>query len=259
MNNDASVGVLPLGQVGFRLQFGDTIVYIDPYLSDNVAHKEGPEMQRLFPVPFAPDTVVDADWVLVTHEHVDHCDPETLQPLSEASSAARFMCPPGVRDILQRLGIPGKRIVLAQECDWLPLADGLRVIGVPAAHPRIERDTSGYVACVGYVLEYKGRSFYHAGDTSIEEELLTKLIALAPIEVAFLPVNERNYFRDRRGIIGNMSVREAFTMAEEIGVKVLVPTHWDMFSLNSVTRGEIELLYKLLAPRFELSIYPEAL
>jgi hypothetical protein len=38
---------------------------------------------------------------------------------------------------------------------------------------------------------------------------------LGPIDVAFLPMNERSFFRKRRGIIGNMSVREAFAMAAE--------------------------------------------
>ena len=57
-----------------------------------------------------------------------------------------------------------------------------------------------------------------AGDTSVYEELLSCLKSVAPIDVAFLPVNEGT-FRDRRGIVGNMSVREAFELADESVLK----------------------------------------
>ncbi|MGH2708602.1 MAG: MBL fold metallo-hydrolase, partial [Actinomycetota bacterium] len=88
--------------------------------------------------------------------------------------------------------------------------------------------------------------------------LLAVLRGLGPIDVAFLPVNERSFFRKRRGIIGNMSVREAFAMAAEIGVRTLVPMHWDMFAPNSVFREEIELVYGRLSPPFALSLHPAA-
>ena len=35
-----------LGQVGYRLQFGSTVVYIDPYLSDYVEEVEDPELRQ---------------------------------------------------------------------------------------------------------------------------------------------------------------------------------------------------------------------
>ena len=54
-------------------------------------------------------------------------------------------------------------------------------------------------------------------------------------------------------------IREAFGLAEEIGARIVVPTHWDMFAPNQVYREEIELLYKLISPEFKLSIYPEML
>ena len=47
----------------------------------------------------------------------------------------------------------------------------------------------------------------------------------APIHMAILPVNEFNFFRSREGIVGNMSVREAFGLASEIGADRVVPVH----------------------------------
>jgi L-ascorbate metabolism protein UlaG (beta-lactamase superfamily) len=47
-------------------------------------------------------------------------------------------------------------------------------------------------------------------------------------------------------------------MAAEIGVRTLVPMHWDMFAPNSVFREEIELVYGRLNAPFALSINPTA-
>lgn len=259
MKQAGTIGTTALGQVGYRLQFGPTVLYIDPYLSDYVEEVEGPELRRLFPLPCAPESVRDAAWILLTHAHIDHCDPHTIGPLAEASPSCRFLGPAPVLDVLRQQGIAEGRLQLAPEGTWLQLDEAVKVTAVPAVHPTVERDGQGRVQSVGYVLEYERRRIYHAGDTSIADELIRALKALAPIDIAFIPVNERNYFRDRRGIIGNMTIREAFGLAGEIGASVLVPTHFDMFEPNAVTREEIELLHALLKPACALSLYPTEL
>ncbi len=259
MKQNSKCQLVPLGQVGYRFQFGPTVVFIDPYLSDYVEEVEGPDLRRSFPAPFPADAVCDADWVLVTHAHIDHCDPRTIGPLALASPSSRFIGPPPVLRVLRRLGIDGGRLHLAPETTWLSLGDALQVTAVPAAHPQVVRDPDGHAESVGYVLEFQGRRFYHAGDTSVADELMQRLKDLAPLEIGFLPVNERNFFKDRRGIIGNMTLREAFGLADEIGTQVVVPTHWDMFKPNAVPREEIELLYQLLRPACHLALYPHEL
>lgn len=251
-----SIPVYPLGQSGFRFQFGEVIIYTDPYLSEHVADLEGLEMKRMCPIRFEPADIKDADFVLISHAHIDHCDLKTLLPLAAASPRCMFIAPREVTKLLSAQGIASGRLVAAPEA-WIPLANGLRVRPVPAAHTEVERDESGYLRFLGYVLDYRGSLIYHAGDTSPDTEIFEVLKDLGPIDVALLPVNERNFFRDRRGIIGNMSVREAFQMAEEIGTKTLVPMHWDMFAPNCVYREEIELLYRLMKPPFAMVLEPQ--
>src|SRR3546814_10343863 len=120
----------------------------------------------------------------------------------------------------------------------------------PAAHPLIERDTLGHLRYVGYVIEHRDRRLYLAGDTSVVQELIDRLDALKPIATALLPVNEHNFFRGRRGIIGNMSVREAFQLDDELGLEHVVPVHWDMFAANAVGVAEIRAVYAPMQPRF---------
>ena len=248
----------PLGQSGYKMSFPECVLYVDPYLSDHVEATEGPELRRLFPLPYLPGQVTDAQWVLVTHIHMDHCDLHSLLPIAKASPQCRFICPAECILVLETAGIPKERLVVAPE-NWIDLGMGTRLVAVPAAHPTIQRDETGNLRYVGYVIEHEGRRFYHAGDTSVEKKLIDRVLALAPFEVAFLPVNERNYYRESCGIIGNMTVREAFQLATDLSVQTLVPMHWDMFAPNSVYREEIELLYRLIKPPFDLRFYPESL
>jgi L-ascorbate 6-phosphate lactonase len=252
-----TIPALFLGQAGVRLGLSDCVAYIDPYLTDSVADTYGQHLRRLTPPPLRPDQVTDADWLLITHAHLDHCDPGTILPIMTASPHCRLMAPPDARELLVQWGVDRSRITPAEET-WRPLSDSTRVHAVPAAHPTVVRDRSGEPQCVGYVIDHKGYRVFHAGDTSPSDELDQALADLRPISVALLPVNERNYYRDRANIIGNMSVREAFEFATEMGFERVVPIHWDLFGPNSVYREEIELLYRLARPRFELMLVPSS-
>ena len=74
------------------------------------------------------------------------------------------------------------------------------------------------------------------------------------MNIVILPINEHNFMREKLGIIGNMSLREAFYLADFLNTKELIPIHWDMFELNSVFKEEIQLLYELLKPNFTLNL-----
>ena len=95
-------------------------------------------------------------------------------------------------------------------------------------------------------------TIYSAGDTSLCEEIITQLRKLPIINLGLLPVNEDNFFRRRRGIIGNMSIREAFGLADEIGIEKVLPMHWDLFDANGALKEEIESIYKGYNWKFKL-------
>jgi L-ascorbate metabolism protein UlaG (beta-lactamase superfamily)/glycosyltransferase involved in cell wall biosynthesis len=258
MNNKSRVPLQMLGQSGCKLQFPNCNIFLDPYLSNSVQDLDSPDLERLKPTPFLPESVTDADKVLITHEHIDHCDPHTIPKLAKASPQATFICPQTVYFKLIEWGIDEDRIILASE-DWSELDENLSLRAIPAAHPDIVRDKNGNLACVGYLIKYYDQLIYLAGDTCVKQEIIDTLVASGPIHTAFLPVNEHNFFRGRRGIIGNMSVREAFQFAEEIKAKQVVAVHWDMFAINSVEPEEIKLIHKILNPSFTLSINPSQL
>ncbi len=249
------IEVTALGQTGYRFRFGGSVVYIDPYLSDSVEALAGPGARRLHRAPISPGDVSDADLVLLTHVHLDHCDPETLKPLSEASPRAQFIAPSVCQDALRSCGISGDRIQ-SPPTTWSEPLPGISVTSVPSCHPTVRIAPDGGFECVGYGLRFAGRLLYHAGDTVVSEQVLQAVQAMGRPDWAFLPVNETNFFRSRADIVGNMSPREAFQFADEIGVQEVVPTHWDLFPANCVPLEEIELVYRIERRRHRLRVIP---
>lgn len=257
-NKSQGIPVSVLGQAGLKLTLSRLNLYFDPYLSNSVEILHSADLIRQIPIPILPEDVVDADFVFITHEHTDHCDPHTLPQVATASPKAKFVVPSCLTQKLVDWGIGIDRIIAATE-NWMELDAELKFMAVPAAHPKIKRDSCGNLEFVGYLIEFEGRRLYIAGDTCVDQTIIDILVGQSPIHAAFLPVNEQNFFRERRGIIGNMSVREAFQFAEEIGVKEVIPLHWDMFALNSIPLDEIQLTYKNMNPKFRLSINPTSL
>lgn len=234
-----SLAFYGLGQVGVAIRGPGGVIYIDPYLTDSDGG--GGHLERLFPPPVPPGEVTNADLVLVTHEHVDHFDPDTLRPLAQASPQARFAgpytCDP------RRAGIDASRWRHARAGE--PFADlGATVTPVPSAHTELEGAGRGH-AFLGYVIEWNGVTVYHAGDTVVWDGLIGTL-ARWRIDVAFLPINGRDYFRTRQGIVGNMNIREAAELAQALDAGLVVPTHYDLFAGNGADPGQfVSYLYRL--------------
>jgi len=250
-----SIPIQMLGQSGCKLSFPDLTLYVDPYLSHSVQEVLDESLVRQVAIQVLPEDVVDANVVLITHEHMDHCDPHTLSKLAQASPQASFIGPKSVIDNLAEWGIEQSRLTIAVE-DWMELTVKIRVRAIPAAHPEIVRDSKGHLLCVGYLIDYAGELIYLAGDTFARQEIIDTLNACGPINIAFLPVNEHNFFRSRIGIIGNMTVHEAFQFAQEINAKQVVAVHWDMFAINSVDPDEIRFIHSRMNPGFKLLMNP---
>lgn len=222
-----AVGVWWLGQASLVLKAGGAIVYVDPYLADSP--------RRLVPPAFPPEAVTNADLVLLTHDHSDHIDPTTLPALAAASPAAPLVAPrPVAARVGELVGDPARVVpaVAGERLDVGPVA----VVPIPAAHETLDEDPALGFPALGYVLEVDGVTLYLAGDTVPFEGLLE---ALAPfrIDLAFLPINGRDFFRTRRGTIGNMNEREAAELAAALDVDTVVPVHYGMFANNTVPPG----------------------
>jgi L-ascorbate metabolism protein UlaG (beta-lactamase superfamily) len=217
-------------------------LYVDPYLTDSDG--EGGSLPRTFPPPLAPAEVTNASAVVLTHVHIDHSDPHTVLPLSEASPDARFVAPFTSNDTLVEAGLDEKRILVPEIGEPVEIA-GSRITAVPSAHTELERDPERGYPYLGYVIEWNNVTVYHAGDTVVYDGLIETLSAW-DIDVAFVPINGRDYFRTGRGIVGNTDFRETAELTETLDFGLIVPTHYDLIEGNTVDPGHfVSHLYGL--------------
>ncbi len=227
------IALWSLGQAGFVVKGGQTIAYIDPYLSGSIASIGGPG--RRFPVPIAPETVQHAQIVFATHEHMDHADKDTLSALMAASPRAVLITSPQGREVAREADVADERIVTPKLGERVQLGD-LAYTPTPAAHYKFEVDDQGRARWMGFLIECNGVTVYHAGDTIIFPELLQALEG-KQIDIALLPMNGRDFTREERSIVGNMWPGEVIDLAQRIKARVLIGIHNDLFAENRLNSG----------------------
>src|SRR5262249_27293178 len=108
---------------------------------------------------------------------------------------------------------------------------GIRISGVASAHETLEHDERGRAKYLGYVLQVGGWTIYHSGDTVRYDSMAEKL-RLFKIDVALLPINGRS---PERRVPGNLFGREAAQLAKDIGAKLVIPCHFEMFEFNTAS------------------------
>jgi L-ascorbate metabolism protein UlaG (beta-lactamase superfamily) len=94
---------------------------------------------------------------------------------------------------------------------------------VPAAHDQLMLDAEGRNVYLGFVVKLGPWVVYHSGDTVVYDGMAQSLRPLA-IDVALLPIN---------GKVENMGGSDAARLAKDIGAKIVIPCHYDMFEFNT--------------------------
>ena len=239
---EGEVALWWLGQAGFAVRFGSHRLLIDPYLSDFLARKyaggEFPHV-RMMPAPLDPGRLTGLQWVLCSHAHSDHLDPETVAPLARNNPCCRFVVPRAVAHVAVERGVGAEAGGGHVEGPTVELAPRHSVHGGCAAHHQHETNDRGEHRFLGYVLRLGELCIYHSGDCVPYPGLEARL-ADAGIDLALLPVNGRDAYRLSRNIAGNFHVGEALALWAGLGIPFLVPHHFGMFAFNTADEGQLQ-------------------
>jgi L-ascorbate 6-phosphate lactonase len=212
-----TIAVWSLGQAGcvFKSSQG-TVVYVDPYLGDACNQLYG--LERLIAPPLdAAD--VRADFVLATHSHADHLDPDAFPVIARYNATALFIGPSSCTNAMRELGIPASQTYTLNHDDVLH--SGHVCIHATFAN-HVWGDPDDAPDAVGYVIDFGGLRVYISGDT-LYHERLEDIASLQP-HLAFICINGR---------WGNMSAPEAAHLATVLRAQAAVPTHYNMFANNT--------------------------
>ena len=195
-----------LGQAGLLIEADDKTIIVDPYLSDSVEKVE-PENYRRVPVE-RKFLDIQPDILILTHNHLDHADPETLPCYLEGDNSVTVLASRNAWGQVRTIGKNNNCVMFQRHTQWTE--GNLRFYAVHAEHS----DDSA----IGVVVEYQGKNYYIAGDTLYNTKVLRDLPS--DIEVAFLPVNGKG---------NNMNMDDALRFADACGAKKTVPVHFGMF------------------------------
>lgn len=169
-----------LGHAGFKIK-KKKVIYIDPYQINETEQ---------------------ADIILITHEHYDHCSLDDIELLKKEDTIII-----GPEKAVKNLD--GKNIIIVKPGDRKEV-EGIVIDAVPAYnigkkfHPKEKGN-------VGYVINIEGIKIYHAGDT----DLIPEMEKLA-VDIAMLPV----------GGDYTMNAEEAAAAANKIKPKIAIPMHY---------------------------------
>jgi L-ascorbate metabolism protein UlaG (beta-lactamase superfamily) len=226
-----------LGQSGFLLQWNGKRVLLDPYLSDSLTKKyaatDKPHI-RMSELVVQPALLKDISVVSSSHNHTDHLDAETLMPILNNNPGITFIIPEANRAfVVERIKCE-KAFPVGLNDGGSVTIDGFTFHGVPAKHNEIDRDENGNCKYLGYVITFGSYAIYHSGDTLWFDEMVGLLKPFA-LDLALLPINGNN--PDRK-VAGNLNCHEAVKLGKALGVKYVIPCHYDMFAFNTANVGD---------------------
>lgn len=203
-----------LGQAGYVIRVAGLTVVIDPYLSDS-AGKGSPEFSRQFPPPIAAADL-EADIYIITHDHLDHLDPDTIVPFAGKADTL-FVAPRLAARKLPALGVPEDRIIILNAGEtWM--GTNIEITGVFALPTGADvLDTTGYQLKFA-----NGRTVYHTSDTQFHP-LVLAAAPKAP-DVMLVPIN---------GKWNNPGPEQAAVFTQSVQPKFVLPNHYDMMALNA--------------------------
>ena len=227
-----------LGQSGFLIKAPGGVLLFDPYLSDSLTKKyattDKPHV-RLSELVVEPGLLDMVDVVTSSHNHTDHLDAFTLNPLREACDELTIVVPEANRAfVADRLGMDPSELATLDAGQSATFV-AFTLHAVPAAHNELDTDEQGRHKYLGFVAEFDAggkRCFvYHSGDT-LRYEGMAETLKQGPIDLALLPINGN---KPERRVAGNLFGDEAAQLAKDIDAGLVLPCHYDLFAFNTQT------------------------
>ncbi len=181
-----SLAITYVNHATFLIQTGGLNILTDPVWSERVSPLSFAGPKRMRPPGVRFEDLPEIDLVIISHNHYDHLDIETLKNLNE-QYAPEFIVPLGVDLYLNQEGIAN-----TTSLDWwenTSVSESVNVNSVPAQHISarglFDRNKTLWS---GYVLETNSGNVYFAGDTGYGEFFKEIGEKFESITVSLIPI-----------------------------------------------------------------------
>ena len=214
-----------LGHATALLEIDGRRLLTDPVFSKTASPGPLFGVARFFAPPLPLGELPDVDAVLLTHDHYDHLDWQTVRAL--AGRVPRWIAPLGVGAHLERWGVPADRIT---ELDWWDEAsvEGVRVVATPSRHfsgrSLTGRDTTLWC---GYAVLGEAGRVYLTGDGGMQPQFAEVGRRLGPFNVTLAEAGAYN--ADWADI--HLGPEQAVEAVRQARGGLMIPVHWGTFNL----------------------------
>ncbi|HET9517538.1 MAG TPA: MBL fold metallo-hydrolase, partial [Actinoplanes sp.] len=221
----AGLHVTWYGHSSALLELEGRRVLIDPVWSERCSPSRlvGPKRMHEMPVALRDLPAIDA--VLISHDHYDHLDMDTVRTLVDLQSAP-FLVPLGVGAHLAAWGVPESRIV---ELDWdeTHSVDGFTLTCTAAQHFSGRSVQRNVTLWASWVITRGERSVFYSGDTGYFPGFAAIGQQYGPFDVTLVQVGAYGdawpdiHMVPEDGVATHLDVRGG----------LMVPVHWGTFNL----------------------------
>lgn len=214
-----------LGHSTFLLRLGGKRLLIDPILGDlSFLYR------RQVPFPFDAAQLRELDYILLSHDHRDHCDEPSLKQLGALNPRAHILTGLNMATLLRHEMLLPNVIYEAGWFQQYPETDGLRIVFVPSRHwsRRSLLDTNERL-WGGFVIEGNGRKLYFGGDSGYGNHFAMVGEAFPDLDVSIIGIGayKPEWFMGPNHI----SPADAVTAFMDTGARLMVPMHYGVFDL----------------------------
>lgn len=238
-------GILWLGHASFFIRLNGKSILLDPVFG------KPPILRNFVDVPSPIEKIKRVDYILLSHDHRDHCDEESIKQIADKFPEARFYG--GLRmDELLKEWIPNK----PQTAGWfqqfqLP-DENLKIFFLPVRHwcRRGLFDTNEKL-WGGFVIQGAGKTIYFSGDSGYGSHYRETAELFPEIDYFLVGIGAYKpiWFMEPNHNSPDDAVR-AFVDAK---AKFLVPMHFGRFDLSDEPPGEPLRLLREKAQETNLS------
>lgn len=231
---EQALTVTLIGHASVLIQVGGHNLLVDPVWAERASPLRGFGPRRYNAPGIAFDDLPPIDTLLITHNHYDHLDLDTLRRLQQAH-APQLVTPLG-NDTLIARQLPGLR---ATALDWWQShrIDAIEITVTPALHWSSRSLSDRRMALWGgFHLRHADHSCYIAGDTGYGNGWPFRLLRerLGAPDLALLPIGAyepRWFMRDQ-----HMDAAEAVQAMRDCGARQALGLHWGTFQLTDEAR-----------------------
>ena len=246
-DNAQSLKFIWFGHSTILLHIQGRNVLIDPIFS-GAASPVSFLVKRFQPPVLGLTELPAIDLIIISHDHYDHLDKETIKYFSQTQ--AEFVVPMGVGNHLRDWGVKTASIT---ELNWNESVEkvGLKLTATPAQHFSGRTFFDGNSTLwASWVIKSPNESVFFSGDTGYNEHFKTIGSEHGPFDYAFIENGQYNErWRDM-----HLHPEETIQAMKDLRAKAFIPIHWGMFNLSFHQWNEpIERSYQL-ASREKLKI-----